>query len=98
MFQTIVKRDGREVPYDISKIERAVDKAMQACGRNNPEESRRIAELVEQRLQSQFTGATPGIENIQDTVETILMENGYAFVSKKYILYRAERNRYFSRG
>lgn len=93
MFQTIVKRDGREVPYDISKIERAVDKAMQACGRNNPEESRRIAELVEQRLQSQFTGATPGIENIQDTVETVLMENGYAFVSKKYILYRAERNR-----
>lgn len=93
MFQTIVKRDGREVPYDITKIEKAIDKAMQACGRNNPRESRRIAELVEQKLQSQFTGATPGIENIQDTVETVLMENGYAFVSKKYILYRAERSR-----
>ncbi|MBE7042190.1 MAG: anaerobic ribonucleoside triphosphate reductase [Ruminococcaceae bacterium] len=93
MFQTIVKRDGREVPYDIAKIEKAIDKAMQACGRNNPQESRRIAELVEQKLQSQFTGATPGIENIQDTVETVLMENGYAFVSKKYILYRAERSR-----
>ncbi len=93
MFQTIVKRDGREVPYDIAKIEKAIDKAMQACGRNNPQESRRIAELVEQKLQAQFTGATPGIENIQDTVETVLMENGYAFVSKKYILYRAERSR-----
>lgn len=93
MFQTIVKRDGREVPYDITKIEKAIDKAMQACGRNNPQESKRIAELVEQKLQSQFTGATPGIENIQDTVETVLMENGYAFVSKKYILYRAERSR-----
>ncbi len=93
MFQTIVKRDGREVPYDITKIEKAIDKAMQACGRNNPQESRRIAELVEQKLQAQFTGATPGIENIQDTVETVLMENGYAFVSKKYILYRAERSR-----
>lgn len=93
MFQTIVKRDGREVPYDIGKIEKAIDKAMQACGRNDSQESRRIAELVEQRLQSQFTGTAPGVENIQDTVENVLMDNGYAFVSKKYILYRAERSR-----
>ena len=34
MFQTIVKRDGREVPYDISKIDAAIAKAMEASGRS----------------------------------------------------------------
>ena len=42
MFQTITKRDGREVPYDIEKIAVAINKAMEASGRRTAgEESRR---------------------------------------------------------
>ena len=92
MLQTIIKRDGRKVPYDLNKIENAIFKAMQACGRNNPEESKTIAQLVENQLQQNFSSNLPGVEDIQDTVEKVLMENGYAYVSKKYILYRAERS------
>ena len=94
MLTTITKRDGRAVPYDIDKIALAIDKAMQACGRNHIEECRRLAKIVEEKLSFQFEcGGTPGVEDIQDMVENVLMENGYAFVSKKYILYRAERTK-----
>jgi len=93
MFDAIVKRDGRTVPYDISKISIAIYKAMQACGRNDKEESERLAQIVESKLVSQYQGKAPGVEDIQDTVENVLMENGYAFVAKRYIVYRSERTR-----
>ena len=57
MFQTITKRDGREVPYDIEKIAVAINKAMEASGRRTAgEESRRLASVVEERLPSSGTG------------------------------------------
>ena len=94
MFQFIRKRDGREVPYDIEKIAVAINKAMQASGRRSAEEeSRRLAGIVEQRLSEAFQDKAPGVEDIQDVVEVVLMENGYAMVSKKYIIYRAQRSR-----
>ncbi|MCI6907698.1 MAG: anaerobic ribonucleoside triphosphate reductase [Clostridiales bacterium] len=93
MFTVILKRDGRAVPYDKNKIEHVVYKAMEACSRGNHEESARIADIVEQRLIEQFADRTPGVEDIQDTVENVLMDSGYAYVARKYILYRAERTR-----
>ena len=93
MFTVISKRDGRTVPYDRSKIEAAVFKAMDACSRGNHEEADRIAVLVEEQLANQFENRAPGVEDIQDTVENVLMDSGYAFVARKYILYRAERTR-----
>ena len=93
MFDVIVKRDGRKTPYDISKISTAIYKAMEACGRHDKEESERLAQIVEEKLADQYQGKAPGVEDIQDTVETVLMENGYAFVAKKYIVYRSERTR-----
>ena len=92
MFTNIQKRDGRIVPYNIEKIANAIEKAMKAAGRNEQGESFRLAKLVEERLIEKFDGKTPDIESIQDCVEEILMENGYAFVAKKYILYRSERS------
>lgn len=94
MLDSIIKRDGRRVAYDISKISTAINKAMEACGRvGEPEECKRLAKLVEAKLEERFANEAPGIEDIQDMVETVLMENGYAFVAKKYIIYRTERTR-----
>ena len=92
MFTNIRKRDGRIVPYNIEKIANAIGKAMKAAGRNDQGESTRLAKLVEERLVQKYEGQTPDIESIQDCVEEILMENGYAFVARKYILYRSERS------
>ncbi|MEG0750964.1 MAG: anaerobic ribonucleoside triphosphate reductase [Oscillospiraceae bacterium] len=93
MFKSIVKRDGREVEYDIEKITKAIAKAMRAAGRDNPSECRRLAELVEAELAEKYSDRSPSVETIQDAVETVLMDNGYAFVAKKYILYRSNRTR-----
>lgn len=92
MFTDVQKRDGRIVPYNIEKIASAIEKAMKAAGRNEQGESIRLARLVEERLMKKYEGKTPDIESIQDCVEEILMENGYAFVARKYILYRSERS------
>ncbi len=93
MFTSIVKRDGRSVPYDLGKIETAISKAMEACKRSDPEEVRRLAVCVEEDLSGRFDGEAPTVEDIQDVVESELMKNGYVNVAKKYILYRAERTK-----
>lgn len=95
MFDTIIKRDGRRVAYDITKIQTAIEKAMASAGRKDENESIRLARLVEERLEEKFEGknSSPTIEDIQDMVEKVLMENGYAYIAKKYILYRAERTK-----
>ncbi len=93
MFTTIVKRDGREVSYNIDKISSAISKAMNAAGRKNPQDCDELAKEVERRLAENFTTASPSVEDIQDMVETVLMDSGYAFVAKKYILYRSNRTR-----
>ncbi len=94
MFDSIIKRDGRLVPYDISKISDAIHKAMEASGRvTEMSECERLAQLAEDKLFAAFQSEAPGIEDIQDTVETVLMENGYAIVARKYIIYRSERTR-----
>ncbi|MBQ3078025.1 MAG: anaerobic ribonucleoside triphosphate reductase, partial [Clostridia bacterium] len=92
MFQTIVKRDGREVPYHISKIEAAVAKAMEASGRS-ASSAPDIALKVEERLRMLYPDNPPSVEDIQDVVERVLMDNGFNMVAKNYILYRAERSR-----
>ena len=93
MFTTIIKRDGRRVPYDISKIEGAIEKAMSSAGRTDIDEAKRLAHQVEERLEDKFTDSSPTIEDIQDTVEKVLMDNGFERVAKRYILYRAERTK-----
>ena len=95
MFETIIKRDGRRVPYDITKIQTAIGKAMASAGRKDELECARLARLVEERLLDKYEGTnnSPTIEDIQDMVEKVLMENGYAYIAKKYILYRAERTK-----
>lgn len=92
MFKGIIKRDGRKVDYDIDKITSAIDKAMKACGHNNDIETQRLAGIVDNSLKTNFTKKDPTVEEIQDMVEQTLMENGYAYVAKKYILYRAQRS------
>lgn len=93
MFTAIQKRDGRTAAYDIDKIAKAIEKAMRDCNRNDQDDSLRLAKMVQARLEDIFGDSSPGIEDIQDMVEAVLMDNGYAIVAKRYILYRAERTR-----
>ncbi|MCF6464976.1 anaerobic ribonucleoside triphosphate reductase [Clostridium sp. Cult2] len=93
MITKIKKRDGREVPFNIEKITNAIFKAAQAAGGHDYDTSLKLAEDVTILLNEKFTDKIPGVEDIQDIVEKILIENGHAKTAKEYILYRAERTR-----
>ena len=90
MIKKIVKRDGRKVKFDISKIENAITQAFLACDHNDTEKSLDLAIKVLESLEEDKI-TTPTVEDIQDRVEKVLIEEDYADVAKKYILYRAER-------
>lgn len=86
------KRDGRIVPFDRQRIERAIYKAFQAVGEENETVPRELSIIVTQKLFEKFgQGTVVDIETIQDVVEETLIENGFAKVAKAYILYRRKR-------
>ena len=91
----IRKRDGREVPFDQDKIEQAIFASFQASGSaRGHETSRKLTEEVVRLLENnENISAIPSVEQVQDTVEQVLMRNGFTRTAKSYILYRAERSR-----
>ena len=93
MITSIIKRDGRVVLYDESKIAAAILKAMEAGGEGNAADAAKVANAVQAQLEEAFKDTPPKIENIQDTVERELMRAGYDESAKRYILYRANRTR-----
>ncbi|MDF2566992.1 MAG: ribonucleoside-triphosphate reductase class catalytic subunit [Oscillospiraceae bacterium] len=93
MITKIIKRDGREVPFNIEKITNAIFKAAQAVGGNNYEESMQLAYQVCEYVEKTIGNKVPTVEQLQDAVEHILVENGHAKTAKTYILYRDGRTR-----
>jgi len=89
-MEYIVKRDGRVVPFDETKITTAIWKAMRAVGEPDEVEAKRLAEFVAGLLKERFQHEPPTVEEIQDLVEETLVEAGYTRVSKAYILYRKQ--------
>ncbi len=92
MVKNILKRDGRIVEFNLSKIENAISKAMNAVGEREFKTAKKLAEAVEEEINLQFSDKTPAVEEIQDIVEKVLMKKGYEDVAKAYILYRDKRN------
>ena len=93
MIQTIVKRDGRTVPFNIDKISNAIYKAAQSIGGHDFKASCDLAQKVVDYIESEQHSAPPTVEHIQDIVEKVLIEGGHTRTAKEYILYRAERTR-----
>ena len=93
-IKSVVKRSGEIAPYDRKKIESAIGKAIHAVEKNlDPNKAASLTDLVEERLRLQMAGnrahSIPAIEEIQDIVESVLIENKEVEIAKAYILYRA---------
>ncbi len=86
----IVKRDGRTVPFDASKITTAIWKAMKEVGEGDEFLAHGVALRVAQMLATKFADESPTVEEIQDAVEETLMARGLARTAKAYILYRKQ--------
>ena len=93
MITCIRKRDGRTRPFDTEKIANAIYKAAQAIGGHDYQTSLALANRVSAELEAQLGETPPTVEQVQDTVERVLIENGHARTAKEFILYRAERTR-----
>ena len=94
-IEHIIKRDFTTRVYDLNKITDAVEKAMDAVGVGNKQNAEDIALLVNQKLLERKKiepEYIPTIEQVQDTVETKLMESQFPEVAKAYILYRNKRS------
>lgn len=88
----IIKRNGTAVRYDRDRIATAILKAMTASGNPNPSLADSMAGKVEQALAHTYgADAVPTVEDIQDVVETVLMENRLTRVARNYIIYRNQR-------
>lgn len=86
----LLKRDGSEVPFDASKIERAIAAAGEASGQFGVSEARALTEAVLARL---LEYRTLDVEQVQDRVERVLMEAGYYETARAYIVYRERHGR-----
>ena len=87
----IKKRDDRIVEYDLSKIESAIYKSMEAVGDPNRKKATKFALQVEKELNKKFHERTiPAVEEVQDLVEEILIRNKQIKTAKAYILYREQ--------
>ncbi|MBQ0036609.1 MAG: ribonucleoside triphosphate reductase [Firmicutes bacterium] len=90
----VVKRDGKEVDFNLEKISDAITKAFDACKKQyHPD----VINLVALRVTSDFADKVQDekvtVEQIQDSVEKVLSEAGYPEVAKAYILYRKQREK-----
>ncbi|MEM0157614.1 MAG: adenosylcobalamin-dependent ribonucleoside-diphosphate reductase [Thermoplasmataceae archaeon] len=93
-IKRIVKRDGTEVDFDVTKISRAIYKAMLSVKAGSMKEADEVADKVVREVEKETL--RPTVEQIQDHVEQVLMAsskkgNRYNDVAKAYILYREKR-------
>jgi ribonucleoside-diphosphate reductase alpha chain len=87
----VIKRDGRVVSFDAKKVIEAVAKAGAETGEFKREEAAKLAFKVTEELEAVYDGhITPTVEQIQDTVELVLMRSKWFKTAKAYILYREE--------
>ena len=90
----VLKRDGREVAFDGSKIESAIARAGQESGEFGDLESRLLAAQVVKILAHRYgNGRLPDIEGIQDVVEQTLIAANHFETARAYIVYREQHSR-----
>ncbi|MFA5638011.1 MAG: ribonucleoside triphosphate reductase [Anaerovoracaceae bacterium] len=90
----VEKRDGKVVDFDITKISKAITQAFEA---ENMEYNQDIVDFLALKVTSDYEPKVKdgliGVEDIQDSVEGVLIKAGYTDVAKCYILYRKQREK-----
>ena len=88
------KRDNKIVDFDMAKITKAIEMAFEACEVNyHPSIIDFLALKVTANFEAKIKDDLIAVEDIQDSVEEVLVQGGYAEVAKAYILYRRQREK-----
>ena len=95
MVTRIIKRDGREAPFNVEKIANAIFKAAQAIGGRDYETAMDLACEVAERVEQQVGSTIPTVEQIQDMVETVKKSEEVStaymkiFEREEYLIHKA---------
>ena len=90
----VIKRDGQQYPFDVSKIMVAILKAGEATAEFGQDEAWLLTRQVIKVLKHRFAfGVYPNIEQIQDVVEQVLISSNYYKTARAYIVYREQRGK-----
>ncbi len=93
MYQ-VIKRDGKTVNFNLSKISNAIMQAFDACDKQyNSDIIDFLALKVTSEFEPKIENGVITVEAIQDSVEFVLIKGGYDDVAKAYILYRKQREK-----
>ncbi|MBW8009851.1 MAG: response regulator SirA [Chloroflexi bacterium] len=93
-IKQIRKRSGAVVDFNPDRITNAIYRAVVSVGGRDRKSAETLSQMVVQLIDENTpTDEIPTVEEIQDTVEKVLIENGHAKVAKAFILYRDERTR-----
>lgn len=94
IMYNVVKRDGTVAEFDIAKISKAVTRAFEAQDKQyHPSIIDLLALKVTADFEPKIKNGAVQVEDIQDSVESVLIQSGYADVAKAYILYRKQREK-----
>lgn len=93
LITSIVKRDGRTVPFETSKIADAIFRAAQSIGGHDRDRATSLASGVTIYLSKRLEGSTPTVDHVHDAVEKVLIEMGHAKTALAYARYRDKRAR-----
>ncbi len=93
MYQ-VIKRDGKLTDFNLKKIAEAITKAFEATNKQyHPDIIDFLALRVTSDFEPKINNGTIAVEDIQDSVESVLVQAGYGDVAKAYILYRKQREK-----
>lgn len=93
MYNYIKKRDGRKVKFNDCKIMSAIERAGLETGEFAETEADKLAKKVLARAEKELTEKVPGVEQIQDIVEEVLLSSRYKKTAKAYIIYRDQHKK-----
>lgn len=93
MYNYIKKRDGRKVKFNDRKIMSAIERAGLETGEFAESEADKLTKKVLARAEKELTEKVPGVEQVQDIVEEVLLSSRYKKTAKAYIIYRDQHKK-----
>ena len=93
MYHYIKKRDGRKVKFNDRKIMSAIERAGLETGEFAEAEADKLTKKVLARAEKELTEKVPGVEQVQDIVEEVLLSSRYKKTAKAYIIYRDQHKK-----
>ena len=89
----VIKRDGRKVPYDPSKIQKALEQSFLSVDKELTDDSRALIERIVSSVTASKADTECNVEELQDILEKKLMSSSRKDVARAYITYRNDRTR-----